>query len=476
VPEQKDGLMFRHLIPCVACVLAVAMPASLRAQAASPPAAMSFRQAMEYALEHYPTLKAAASEVAAAVGDDDVARGAWRPRLDGMWQTNRGTTNNVFGQVLPPSILPSLSGPVLASASSDSVWGSAVGALFTWEPFDFGLRDASLGRANAAVVRARAGEALTRLEVQATVGAAFLTVVADEQAVTAATADVSRRQTLARRVHALVDSQLRAGAEAARADAELAAADTRLIRARAAAEQSRIVLARTLGMTGPVAIDATALLDAVPPPPAATSDTAVHPLVQVQAAALDVARSEQRAISRTDWPRVYVQSSVFARGSGATPAGTFEGGAAGLAPDRTNWSAGLEVVLPNLFDFATRRAREDAAAAHARTEAARLEESMLTTTSEQRAASARIEAARAIAASTPLQLDAARQSETQARARYDAGLSTIVDVADTQNLLAQAEFEDRLAKVEVWRALLGQAIAQGNLSPLVALLPSSGGH
>jgi hypothetical protein len=49
-------------------------------------------------------------------------------------------------------------------------------------------------------------------------------------------------------------------------------------------------------------------------------------------------------------------------------------------------------------------------------------------------------------------------------------------VADTQNLLAQAEFEDRLAKVEVWRALLGQAIAQGNLSPLVALLPSSGGH
>src|SRR4029450_2877262 len=49
-------------------------------------------------------------------------------------------------------------------------------------PFDFGLRSATVRSAEAAVVRARADSALTRLDVQATVGAAFLGVVAGGRA------------------------------------------------------------------------------------------------------------------------------------------------------------------------------------------------------------------------------------------------------------------------------------------------------
>jgi outer membrane protein TolC len=86
-----------------------------------------------------------------------------------------------------------------------------------------------------------------------------------------------------------------------------------------------------------------------------------------------------------------------------------------------------------------------------------------------------VEAARAVAASTPVQLAAAQQSETQARARYQAGLANIVEVADAQSLLAQAEVQDQLARVDVWRALLAQAAAQGTLAPFVSLVtPSSG--
>ena len=59
-----------------------------------------------------------------------------------------------------------------------------------------------------------------------------------------------------------------------------------------------------------------------------------------------------------------------------------------------------------------------------------------------------------------MQLAAAQQSEAQARARYQAGLASIVEVADAQSLLAQAEYQDQLARVDVWRALLAQAVAQ----------------
>jgi outer membrane protein TolC len=81
-----------------------------------------------------------------------------------------------------------------------------------------------------------------------------------------------------------------------------------------------------------------------------------------------------------------------------------------------------------------------------------------------------VAAARAIAQNTPIQLAAARQSETQARARYDAGLASIVEVADAQNLLTQAEYQDAAARVDVWRALLTQAVASGDLAAFAELL------
>src|ERR1700682_377533 len=60
-----------------------------------------------------------------------------------FWQSNLGTANNIFGQVLPQSVIPAMSGPVLPGASAGSVWGSATAGLFSWEPFDFGLRQAT---------------------------------------------------------------------------------------------------------------------------------------------------------------------------------------------------------------------------------------------------------------------------------------------------------------------------------------------
>ena len=195
-----------------------------------------------------------------------VAKAAYLPRFDSVWQTNRATANNIFGQLLPQSVLPSISGPVLPSASGQSVWGSAVGGLLSWEPVDFGLRSAMVREAEAGVVRARADEGLTRLAVQNAVGGAFLAVVSAQQALAAADADVQRREVLARAAHTLVDNQLRPGAEASRADAELAAARTRAIQARAAVTLGQTTLARLLGIPdGQVGVNTARLLDNVAP-------------------------------------------------------------------------------------------------------------------------------------------------------------------------------------------------------------------
>jgi outer membrane protein len=454
-----------------AMVLPTAFGAQTLAAQTAPPQPLTLDQAMLYAIDHYPTVRAALEQVNASTAEIDVARSAYLPRLDSLWQSNRATANNIFGQLLPQSVIPAMSGPVLSSTSAQSVWGSATGALFSWEPFDFGLRHAGVVGAEATLARARAGESLTRLDVESAVAAAFLNVVATQRAVTAAQADRDRRDVLRRTVQTLVDNQLRPGAEASRADAERAAAQTRLIQAQQQVTLAQTTLIRVLGVTtGAVTVAGDALMARMPAADVSAATASAHPLAQVHQAAVDQARAAEEVLARTDLPRVYLESSVFARGSGANPNGLLDGGIDGLGLDRANWAAGVQVVFPNVFDFSTLRARKAAASASTRSEAALYDEALLAVTSQQQAAAAVLQATRAVAANTPIQLAAAQQSESQARARYNAGLASIIEVADAQSLLAQAEVLDQVARVDVWRALLAGAAAQGDLRPFVALV------
>ena len=466
--------MIRWRVSVMLLVCLAQFPAAATAQASppsGPPQMLTLEQAIQYATDHYPTIRAAVEQVTATTAGVDVARAAYLPRLDSLWQSNRGTANNIFGQVLPQSVIPSLTGPVLSSTTADSVWGSAAGALFSWEPFDFGLRHSGVVSAEAALIQAKASATLTRLDIQNAVATAFLNAAAAERAVIATQADVDRRNVLLQAVQTLVTNQLRPGADQSRMEAERAAARTRLIQAQQSLAIAQATLNRVLGSTtGGFTIAAYALTARVPAGDVTPTAAAMHPLVLFRQASVDQARAQEDVLSHTDLPRVLVQSSVFARGSGASPNGVFDGGLDGLGLQRANWAAGVEILFPNLFDFSSLRARKAAAAATARANSALYDEAVLTVTSQQQAAAAILQGARAIAANTPIQLAAAQQSERQARARYDAGLATIVEVADAQSLLAQAEVQDQLAHVDVWRALLAEAVAQGDLNPFLTML------
>ena len=471
--RHRAGIRARLAPVSFAILWFAAGPHAAAAQDAplAPPTPLTLDEALRYAADHYPSLRVAVEEVAAATAHVAVARSAYLPRLDTLWQSNRGTVNNITGPLLPQSVVPSISGPPLATTSASSVWGSAAGALLAWEPFDLGLRAASVREAEAAVTRARAGQALTRLQVQQAVGSAYLGVLAARQAVAAADADLTRRETLARTARALAEAQLRAGAEAARAEAERAAAQTRLIQARQGVVIAEAMLSRTLGTDASATLaDSRSLLNRLPSETPGRAGGATHPLLHMQQAAVDLALSRDAVLSASFRPRLLLQGSTFARGSGAGPDGRILGGSNGLWLDRVNWAAGVQVVFPNLFDVVGLRARRDAATATARAEQARLAERRLSLTAEQRAADAIAEAAREIAQNMPVQLEAARTSEAQARARFEAGLANIVEVADSQALLATTEYQDGAARVDVWRALLGRAVAYDTMDAFIALV------
>ena len=431
---------------------------------------LTLEEAVDFALKNYPAVRASRERVTAAQAGVGLARTTYLPRADTVWQTNRATDNNITGLLLPQSTIAPISGPVPVTASGRSAWGSAVGLLFSWEPLDFGYRGAKVNAARAVRNRAAAGASLTRLDVEVATVNAYLTLLAAQQTVHAAEADVQRRETFSKSVRVLTNNQLRPGADASRADAEWARAKVNLARAQQQEQVSRAVLADILGMPDTsVEVRESSLLE--PPPDASSEETTVaaHPSAQVERARVEEEQAQVHALDRAYYPKFYLQSSVYGRGSGLDPAGNFLGGSNGLGPDRGNWAAGLSVTFPVLDIFAI-RSRRAIEAANERAERARYDQTLQDLTGQLRQAQASLEGARHVAENTPVELEAARTTEIQERARYQAGLATLVEVADAQSLLVQAETDDALARLAVWQNLAAVAASHGDLQPFLQLL------
>src|SRR5262245_53218749 len=184
--------------------LVVAGPAVAAAQeAADTP--LTLNAAVDLALHNHPATREARAGSAAAQAEVEVARTAYLPRLDMLWQANHATRNNVFGLLLPQPVVPSVSGPVLAD-TLDGVWSSAGGLLFSWEAVDFGRRRAAVDVARAQSGAAEAQGKATELDIATAAADAYLAVLASDASLTAAQANVERLNTFATTVRALVQN------------------------------------------------------------------------------------------------------------------------------------------------------------------------------------------------------------------------------------------------------------------------------
>jgi outer membrane protein TolC len=434
-----------------------------------PESPLTLDQAVDFALANYPAVRASIERALASKQGVSLSRTTYLPRADLLWQSNRATQNNIFGLLLPQSVISPITGPVLSSTSDRGAWGSAAGVLVSWEPFDFGYRGANVDVAKAAQGRATAELSLTKLDVAGAVGDAFLRLAAAQQQVKAAQADVDRRQVLSTSVHALVKEELRPGADASRADAELAAAKIQLIRAQEVGRESEATFGELLGVAGTkVAINADSLLATSPTSYASQAPLTDHPAALVANSTLFETKAREKVLSKSYYPRFNLQGTFFGRGSGANADGTFATGTDGLDLMRRNWAVGLTATF-SVLDFPSLHFKKQIERSNERALRAEYDKTLQTLTAQSERAKAAYDSAVLISQNTPVELEAARLGETQANARYQAALAPIVEVAEAQRLLLQAEIEDNLARLTVWRASLGEALAQGDLQPFLEL-------
>lgn len=431
--------------------------------------AVSLADAVGRAQKIYPSVQVSRSQVDAAAAAIRLARTNYLPRFDSIAQVNRATRNNIYGMLLQQSVISPISGPPVNETSSASVFGSALGLLIDWEPFDFGLRRSRVEFAESARRRTEASVIRTQFEAGSAAADSYLTILAAQETVKAATASVERSRIMLTAVDALVRAELRPGADAAVARSEFAAAQAQVVRGQQAVAEAKAVLAGFIGeQPTNITVVEGKLLSLPELTPQTPAQVTVNPFAREQSVAIDEAKARLKTFDHQWVPRFSVQGTTYARGTGARPDFTTLGGANGLAPNFYNWGVGFSVKFP-ILDLAPIRAQQAEQAANVQTEESRYRLIVTELETRRNRALAAVEAARQLAQLTPTQLESAKTAEGQAQARYRSGLATLVEVADAQRMLAQAEIDDGLARLNVWRALLALRSAEGDLSPFLEM-------
>jgi outer membrane protein TolC len=421
-------------------------------------------QAVTEALAKHPLVREGIARERAADARVDEASTRELPSAGVSAQLNRSTGNTPPGAWFITAGFPTISGAPRGKTLDEGTWQTGVSLWASWDLLSLTRDAAAVDAALAGRSESAAATNARRLDVAYAAADAFVSLVEAQETVRAAKASVERAQVIATMTQPLVDQSLRAGADAARAQAEVAAAQTMLARAEQAREVRRAELAQAMG-------DPSANVDADPGglanrfddlTPGTVAPSPNHPDIVQSNAAVVRAEREHSVVEVEYLPRLDLVAAIWLRGSGL-----LQSPADGFVPDIPNWAAGV-VVTWSALDIPAIRARARASSALRDAAVARRDETYLAISGELSTATSVLEGARRVARQTPVTLTAARAAEQQVVARYKAGLSPVVDVADAERVLTQADIDDAVARLEVCRGLLLLARASGDLGPFLA--------
>jgi outer membrane protein TolC len=439
-----------------------------------PTKAVTIREAVDIALRNYPTIAHRTYKLRAATANVALAKTQWLPNLnldvqEGLISANR-IASTVMNNVSGFDTVPVDSGPPSTYRSLRPITNSLQGANFNWLLVDGGLRHANDNFAYADQRTARADLRLTQLDVAFDAADAFLAAVASKQVIRSTKAALEHMDAADLRARTLVTEGLRPGVDAADIDFEVSRAKIALIKAEKNTKLALVDLAEKMGV-------ASSDIDVVSDPlikSAVTSgqsgpfDLSSHPLALLKSAEVDRWKAKVELLDKAYRPHLWLNSSVWGLGSGdkINPITQVAGGA---LPQVFNYMVGLSLSFP-LMEYFPLQAEKKMALNNELAAKADLDLAMQILEKKDARARILLAEARRVAQETPVLVQSARVREIKVLKRYTNGLTNMVTVAGAERALAEAEVENALAQIEVWRSILALAYIQGDLKPFVDLV------
>jgi outer membrane protein len=470
------AMRFNLIVLGILTILTSSAGAQTFPKGESLPRPLSLREAVNYAFTHNPSLKVQAADEDAASANLDIARDQYIPRGYVYLQENRATGNVVPGAHFNMLGIPPISGPPTDRVFNSGAWGSTAG-LALW--YDVAHLAQKIALADAALTDQRSAQSsldAQKLNIAFGAADAFAVLVQSNQQVRAADSALDRAQVFENTVRALVGSGLRPGADGARAAAETAAARQNVIRSEETRDLSEAQLAEALGSAGQSVEIVPGRLISDTSTQNISSVSVNNPFIRAAKQTAQSVQARQQAASLEFIPRVEIVAALFGRADGLFPGGLNLGSAQGLVPDTPNWAAGIVVTIP-ILEYPEIRARVDLAAADTRRATAQRNVVVQQVQTQIDSARTVLKSSIRAADEARIELRSSYAALDQAQARYKAGLYSIDPVAETLRLLAQAEADDAVARVNIWRARMLLARAVGDLGPLLdEISDASGDH
>lgn len=457
----------------------IAVP-DLQFQPIRPTSAVTIREAVDIALRNYPAIAQKVYKLRAAKANVALAKTQYLPNLNADVQVSAVTGNRIASVVMNNvsgfDTVPVDSGPPAASSSLKPECNNLQGLNLNWLAVDYGLRRANDKFAYADARTARADVALTKLDVAFDAANAFLDAVAAKQIIVSTTAALEHMEAANLRARTLVAQGLRPGVDSADWDFEVSKAKIALIKAEKDTRLALVGLAEKMGV-------ATRDLDIISSPlvrrplevrQGGPFDLSSHPLALLKTAEIMRWRAKQDVLDKAYRPHLWVNASIWGRGSGAD-ANPIRQVAGGFLPQVFNYMIGVTYSFPFMEYFPLRAQKQ---MARSNELAARADFDLAMQVLERKDARARIllEQARKVAEETPRLVEAATVREIKVYKRYSTGLTNMVPLADAERALAEAEVEDALAQIEVWRSILALAYVHGDLGPFLELVDIAQGN
>ena len=431
-------------------------------------ASMTLAEALAHARDHQPLIRSALARLRVRQSEARIPRAAWLPQIGATAQVLVGTANNTTASYLtvPEVDLPRIGGTRSSTGVNMTPSASTLVAVgIGQEIWDFGKLAAQTAAADALADESRADVRAVELDVALSVEESFDSVLA-ARGILGASEDAFKRSTAHRDfAQAGVKSGLRPPVDLTRAEADLALADVRRIRAANGVVAARSALAAAIGSDALQIDAAAAAREGATGSPGLDEALEVarhkNPALLAGLAQIRAQEATSRAIGREMLPNLFGMGTLSARAGGAAPSSGDVPVGQGWLPDVLNWHVGI-VMQWNAFD-ATVLARRDVS--RAREEQRRAD--LATTTSQVLLTVQRayldLQAAQDVIPGLAQSASAAQANQAQADARFRAGLGTVVELADAEALLVGAQLELAVGRfaADRARAQLGRAIGIG---------------
>jgi outer membrane protein len=418
------------------------------------------KDALQLAEQRYHLLQAKKADADAAAKNISVVKYSVVPSLDMSYQAGIGTANNLTGIFYPNGILP-MTGPPSSSNNYTPASGSAASVLLNWQAVTFGERNAQINVSEAEANGKVSEYQQTLFYHKLNVIDAYLDLVLSKQSIAIHEHNLERANVNLKQGRSLAISGIRPGVDTALFRSEVSKAKIDLLNARKQLEINESILARLIVVNSyPVPAD-TSFLNTLPVFNQATdSSFASNPTMQYEQSQIELNKSREVLLRKSNLPKLNVWGTGFARGSGFGPDGTVKTWN-GMGLNRYNYGVGVQLIF-SIFKSGEVKRRLSQQSFLSKAAQEKAEESKSTLISQQQIADVTFSSSLAIAEETGEQLNSARYAFAAMQTRYKTGLVNLSDLIQTQYNLLKAELEKEKSYWDVWKSVLLQAMVKGD--------------